>query len=108
MRAAGIAVDADSYADCPFESTYDDALHAACSFTTSRSAASARPCRWCIRNALFKRAYQTPAGGYIHVACDDDAETPPTRTCRRIPASPKRKGDAVIAAFEKDRRRATP
>ena len=29
-EAAGIAVDADSYADCPFESTYDDALNAAC------------------------------------------------------------------------------
>ena len=29
-EAAGIAVDADSYVDCPFESSYDDALNAAC------------------------------------------------------------------------------
>ena len=29
-EAAGIAIDDDNYADCPFERTYDDALHAAC------------------------------------------------------------------------------
>ena len=53
-------------------------------------------------NALFK-VYQTPAGGYIHVACDDDAETPTDQNVQAHPGEVyKRKEDAVIAAFEKD------
>lgn len=108
-EAAGIAVDADSYADCPFESTYDDALNAACELYDVEVGSLSTPLPVVYSNALFK-VYQTPAGGYIHVACDDDAETPTDQNVQAHPGEVyKRKEDAVIAAFEQDlARRAMP
>jgi hypothetical protein len=83
-EAAGIAVDADSYADCPFESTYDDALNAACELYDVEVGSLSTPLPVVYSNALFK-VYQT-AGGYIHVACDDDAETPTDQNVQAHPA----------------------
>ncbi len=101
-EAAGIAVDADSYADCPFESTYDDALNAACELYDVEVGSLSTPLPVVYSNALFK-VYQTPAGGYIHVACDDNAETPTDQNVQAHPGEVyKRKEDAVIAAFEQD------
>ncbi len=102
-EAAGITITGDNYADCPFESTYDDALNAACELYDVEPGTLSVPLPVVYSNALFK-VYQTPAGAYIHVSCDDDsAETPTDQNVEAHPGEVyKRKEDAVIAAFEHD------
>jgi hypothetical protein len=63
-EAAGIAVDADSYADCPFESTYDDALNAACELYDVEVGSLSTPLPVVYSNALFKGV--PDAGRRIH------------------------------------------
>lgn len=102
-EAAGITVDDDNYADCPFERTYDDALNAACELYDVEVGSLSTPLPVVYSNALFK-VYQTPAGEYIYLFSDDDSVEAPTD--QNVQAHPgeayKRKEDAVIAAFEQD------
>ena len=101
-EAAGIVIDGDNYEDCPFESTYDDALNAACELYDVEVGAISAPLPVVYSNSLFK-VYKTPADEYLYRLCDDDADEEPTDMNVQHPGDfYKRKEDAVIAAFEKD------
>jgi len=111
-EAAGIVIDGDNYEDCPFESTYDDALNAACELYDVEVGTISAPLPVVYSNTLF-RVYKAPAGEYLYLFCDDDAvEEPTDMNLQQHPGDfYKKKEDAVIAAFEKDleaRRRAKP
>lgn len=103
-EAAGIPVDEDSYADCPFEPTYDAALNAACELYDVDVAALSTPLPEVYANALF-RVFRTPAGEFISLFRDDD-EGAEALTDKNHEAHAgeryKTRDEAVIAAFEQD------
>ena len=102
-EAAGILVDEHSYEDCPFEATYEDALNAACELYDVEVGSLSQPLPTVYANTLFT-VYETPAGEFLYVFCDDDAAAaPPDQDVASHPGERHKNRDAaVIAAFEED------
>ncbi len=102
-EAAGIMVDEHSYADCPFEATFDDALNAACELYDVEVGSLSQPLPVVYSNTVFQ-IFRTPAGEFLHLFRDDpSAQAPTDRNIADLPGPRHPTRDAaVIAAFEED------
>lgn len=102
-EAAGIEINADNYHDCPFEDSYDNALHAACELYDVEIGALSTPLPVVYSNALFS-VYRAPGEQFLYAFKDDNEPT--LLTDQNWQEHPGERYDsqdkAVIAAFEKD------
>ena len=101
-EAAGIAVDNDSYADCPFESTYDDALNAACELYDVEIGSLGAELPVVYANSLFS-VYATPDGEFLFHFPSEDSDAPTLASYAGLPGPLfDTREEAIIAAFEQD------